>query len=263
VEPKAITKEKLGRSPDEDGLHLAYFERDFSPVIISREEMDSQSERERILASRDSVYDRNRQGDDDRPLWERARDGDYESAATRRGLFGAAMRARVSSGTSASFPTVANLTRCQSCRACPTAACHRSMSLGRSQACTESSNLARRPLRCGVGLAVDLTAPALNFGAQPRPVAGIPPRRRGDARKHQQPGRQQRRGGRPPPGPFGTFPVALASGGGILNVNGGTLNVVGCTITGNEALGGTTGQASGGFVAVPGSEPMLLYSSHC
>jgi hypothetical protein len=49
---------------------------------------------------------------------------------------------------------------------------------------------------------VGLPAPALSLGVQPRPVAGVPDRGRGDAREHYQRGRQQRRG-RPPPGPLG------------------------------------------------------------
>ena len=36
-----------------------------------------------------------------------------------------------------------------------------------------------------------------------------------------------------------------ALGGGIINIGGGTLNVVGCTITGNQALGGATAKRQG------------------
>jgi hypothetical protein len=38
-----------------------------------------------------------------------------------------------------------------------------------------------------------------------------------------------------------------AFGGGIFNLLGGTLNVVGCTITGNQAIGGTPANGNGGF----------------
>jgi hypothetical protein len=49
----------------------------------------------------------------------------------------------------------------------------------------------------------------------------------------------------------GNFSIDLAAGGGILNSgilnnNGGTLNVAGCTITGNQAIGGASAQGSGG-----------------
>jgi hypothetical protein len=77
VEPKAKTKQKIGRSPDDmDGLHLAYFERDFSVVVISDEHAGRGPDRER-----DAGYD-------GRSFWERIRDPDYQSAQERRGLFG-------------------------------------------------------------------------------------------------------------------------------------------------------------------------------
>jgi hypothetical protein len=41
--------------------------------------------------------------------------------------------------------------------------------------------------------------------------------------------------------------TGLADGGGISNSNGGTLNVAGCTITGNQAIGGASAQGSGAF----------------
>jgi hypothetical protein len=45
-----------------------------------------------------------------------------------------------------------------------------------------------------------------------------------------------------------TYPRTGAGiGGGIDNFGGGTLNVVGCTITGNEALGGATASGPGGL----------------
>jgi hypothetical protein len=40
--------------------------------------------------------------------------------------------------------------------------------------------------------------------------------------------------------------IGIAAGGGIINLNGGTLNVAGCTITGNEAIGGASAMGSGG-----------------
>jgi hypothetical protein len=43
-------------------------------------------------------------------------------------------------------------------------------------------------------------------------------------------------------------------GGGIANLAGGTLNVAGCTITGNEALGGASAQGSGGVALGGGIE---------
>jgi hypothetical protein len=89
VERKDETKKAIGRSPDDaDAMNLAYHQRDFSVSVISPDEQPDQ-ERERILAARDSVYDRNRGADDRRPIWQRAEDGSYESAARRRGLFGA------------------------------------------------------------------------------------------------------------------------------------------------------------------------------
>jgi hypothetical protein len=77
VEPKAETKQKIGRSPDDmDGLHLAYFERDFSVVVLSDEERAQGTDRQR---------DR---GYDERSFFERIQDRDYQSAQERRGLFG-------------------------------------------------------------------------------------------------------------------------------------------------------------------------------
>ena len=38
-----------------------------------------------------------------------------------------------------------------------------------------------------------------------------------------------------------------AFGGGIANINGGTLNVAGCTITGDQAIGGASASGSGAF----------------
>jgi hypothetical protein len=79
VEPKAATKDRLGRSPDDmDALNLAYYQRDFSVAVFGPEDVDHPGEQ-------DSGGD----WEDHRPIWERAETGDYESAARRRGLFGA------------------------------------------------------------------------------------------------------------------------------------------------------------------------------
>jgi hypothetical protein len=48
--------------------------------------------------------------------------------------------------------------------------------------------------------------------------------------------------------------TGTAVGGGITNINGGTLNVTGCTITGNQALGGASASGSGGYAAGGGIE---------
>jgi hypothetical protein len=48
--------------------------------------------------------------------------------------------------------------------------------------------------------------------------------------------------------------IDIAIGGGIANLNGGTLNVAGCTITGNQAFGGASAQGSGGVALGGGIE---------
>jgi hypothetical protein len=51
------------------------------------------------------------------------------------------------------------------------------------------------------------------------------------------------------------YPRADAAlGGGILNLRGGTLNIAGCTITGNQAMGGATAHGNGGVAFGGGIE---------
>jgi hypothetical protein len=57
-----------------------------------------------------------------------------------------------------------------------------------------------------------------------------------------------------------TFPpTGIGIGGGIVNSNGGTLNIIGSTITGNQAVGGASAQGRGGIANGGG----ISNSNHC